>query len=592
MLPDVEFLGNAYADLESLSPAKRLLHWYKFGKIEGRFPNEKSCRTRLDELGYGDFLLADYLEANPDLINLELSRERAIVHFLSVGVFEGRSPKDSNLRTSLEYKLPVSVDNWRIEKSQIGIGDEDLYLLGRFQKSSSSIPNVAALFHSSEFSYIWNLWPDLSNEEFVLNAFIHGANRCPDASEFDACLTNLDLHQISRLRLFRDLLESAEIFELDGCSSLELLPLAHGKEGNQILLNLESVEPDVSVLDEKDQIIVNQGFTLLGRSRYVRRNEWKSGIGNRDRQFAVDCEIATRHLNILNQSQFSQLSEGQLLCSVIVSVYNGQKYLHNFLDALTSQTIFDRCEVVFIDANSSDSSVDIIKSRVGDFENVKILQVEQQISVYEAWNLGIKHSTAPLITNWNVDDPRHKRSLETQVVWLGNSLDVDVCYQDVWLSFDSQLTFDEVVNYGLVDVMPPISTRNLLRSNYVHNGPMWRRQLHDDYGYFDEDYRSAADWEFWLRCCFGGAKFSKSPWPTVGYFVNPGGVSTRPGTEGVSEANSVRNRFRSGLAYPQPPKPLFSKVLSGYLPTRRERYGMSIIEQLQDRTPVELMGNV
>jgi glycosyltransferase involved in cell wall biosynthesis len=595
---DLDFLGNAYTDLSSLTPAKRLLHWYKYGKSEGRFPNESTCIQRLSELGYGEFHLSDYLEANPDLVILKLSREQAIVHFLSVGVFEGRKLQISDLRVDHQNGLfdesdnwsLNEPDNWSIEQSKLGIAREDLYVLGRLQKLDLGFE--PDLFRSSEFSFIWNLWPDLNNEDFVVNAFMYTQKRCPDSREFESCLIQLDYSRISRLRLFRDLLEGAETFKIKNVALEKRVIIAREDQTKQNPPELETIQGEVFPAEETRQLIVNQGFTLLGRSKYVRRDEWKSGIGTRDQQLLVDSEIASRHLDILNLSPMNQVDDGPLLCSVIVSVYNGQKYLHNFLNELTSQTIFDRSEVVFIDACSTDSSNDLITSRVGDCKNVKIIEVDEQISVYEAWNLGIRSSTSPFITNWNVDDSRHNRSLESQVNWLTDSPEADVCYQDVWLSYDSNLAFNEVVAYGLVDVMPPISSRNLLRSNFVHNGPMWRRQLHDNYGYFDEEFRSAADWDFWLRCCFGGAKFSKSPWPTVSYFVNPVGVSTRPGTEGISEANSVRLRYRSGLAYPPLLKPLVSEIPINYLPSRRERMGRSLINQLHGEISPDFTGSL
>jgi hypothetical protein len=55
---------------------------------------------------------------------------------------------------------------------------------------------------------------------------------------------------------------------------------------------------------------------------------------------------------------------------------------------------------------------------------------------------------------------------------------------------------------------------------------MWRKSLHDKFGYFEEKYRSASDWEFWLRCAFGGSKFYKLNKPLGLYYFNPKGVST------------------------------------------------------------------
>ena len=71
----------------------------------------------------------------------------------------------------------------------------------------------------------------------------------------------------------------------------------------------------------------------------------------------------------------------------------------------------------------------------------------------------------------------------------------------------------------------------MLRGNLPHNNPMWRKNLHETFGYFREDYKSASDWEFWLRCVFGGSKFKKLQ-DTLGiYYFNPNGMSTNKDNE-------------------------------------------------------------
>ena len=61
---------------------------------------------------------------------------------------------------------------------------------------------------------------------------------------------------------------------------------------------------------------------------------------------------------------------------------------------------------------------------------------------------------------------------------------------------------------------------------------MWRRTLHDTYGTFDEKYKSAGDWEFWLRCAFGGAQFKKYSDILGVYYFNPTGISTNEENSG------------------------------------------------------------
>lgn len=57
---------------------------------------------------------------------------------------------------------------------------------------------------------------------------------------------------------------------------------------------------------------------------------------------------------------------------------------------------------------------------------------------------------------------------------------------------------------------------------------MWKKDLHDKFGYFNQDYKSAGDWDFWLRCAFGGATYMKHPEVLGVYYFNPTGMSTNP----------------------------------------------------------------
>ncbi len=63
---------------------------------------------------------------------------------------------------------------------------------------------------------------------------------------------------------------------------------------------------------------------------------------------------------------------------------------------------------------------------------------------------------------------------------------------------------------------------------------MWRRRLHDELGLFDTRYRSAGDYEFWLRCAAAGKVFHRVADPHVVYYQNPQGYSTRADTTGHS----------------------------------------------------------
>ena len=52
--------------------------------------------------------------------------------------------------------------------------------------------------------------------------------------------------------------------------------------------------------------------------------------------------------------------------------------------------------------------------------------------------------------------------------------------------------------------------------------------MHDKNGLFDESFKSAGDYEFWLRCVNTGSNFGRLNQVLGAYYVNPKGMSTDP----------------------------------------------------------------
>lgn len=576
-LIDAEFLGLAYSDYESLSPIRRVIRWLQFGRSEGRFPSRAACEEVLRNLEIESFSASEYVAANRDLVDLIETDERALVHYLSVGILEGRVrvTRESLGAFGTDRKslsdAAQGPDNWAVPLNQFGISPETHHVLGRFREFRTEELS-RSFFRSPEFEFLWNPWPSLDNEHFLIHAFETMVKRCPDSFEFDSLITLLDFKQVTRLRVIRNLME-----EVSSLQSVRV-SLDNAEETNLPESDTKNSEP------RPIYKITDHSFTLLGTRSLVNAEQWKSKAFLR--RGVLVRNLAESRLNKISSEARSTLAEHILsqpdpACTVLVSVYNGDKYLEKFCDALKTQSIFEACEIIVVDANSKDQSLSFIESQLGGYKNVRVISSQSRISVYEAWNRAVAESRAPLITNWNIDDMRHEHSLEVQVGYMQQNANIDVCYQDVWVSFTENLTFAEIVEYGLLDEMHPVSARTLYSSNYVHNGPMWRRELHTRHGRFDTSFRSAADWEFWSRCLAGGAKFGKCAVPTVAYFVNPEGVSTRPGTSGVAEAEEIRRRFTSVLSYPETGAKCEVVPVASY-PSRGARLGAQVVRVFQE----------
>lgn len=90
------------------------------------------------------------------------------------------------------------------------------------------------------------------------------------------------------------------------------------------------------------------------------------------------------------------------LISVIVPVYNVEKYLSRCLESLVNQS-YDNIEIIVVDDGSTDNSPQIIKKFLNKNDNMRVItQVNQGVSV--ARNTGLKNAKGKYIMFTDGDD--------------------------------------------------------------------------------------------------------------------------------------------------------------------------------------------
>lgn len=214
-------------------------------------------------------------------------------------------------------------------------------------------------------------------------------------------------------------------------------------------------------------------------------------------------------------------------CSIFCSIFKGQKYIEGYLEDVLRQTIFSDIEFVFLNCASPEKEGEYIKPLTQKYSNIVYHELDHDPGLYQAWNIAIKKCSSSIIGNWNVDDRKSPNSIEILYNKLAQKPDVDVVYGITYVSYKANEKYEDN-DYTVIYPYLPHSLENLLRNNSPHCMPLWRKSLHDRFGYFDESYISAADGEFWLRCAFGGAKIELVNHPVGLYYENPTGRSTNP----------------------------------------------------------------
>jgi glycosyltransferase involved in cell wall biosynthesis len=240
--------------------------------------------------------------------------------------------------------------------------------------------------------------------------------------------------------------------------------------------------------------------------------------------------------------------------SILTSVFNCDKFMAGFLDSIESQTVFtNQCELLLLDCGPSPCMVPELKIAKRVFYNIKYAHLDKDPGLYEAWNTLLKHhAEGEYITNANTDDRQAPWSLEVMAAELDANPDIDLVYGRVLVTDKENETFFR--NTASQEwLCNEFSINDLITNNSPHCQPMWRKSLHDRFGYFDSKYSSAADSEFWLRCATGGAKFKKINKQLGLYYVNPQGISTKKENfiKSMREVVEVRRKYKSDYFLPE-----------------------------------------
>ena len=96
--------------------------------------------------------------------------------------------------------------------------------------------------------------------------------------------------------------------------------------------------------------------------------------------------------------------------SVIVPIYNVEKYLDKCLTSLVNQTFKD-FEIIAVNNNSSDSSYEIAFSFAKKYKNVTLINEKKQ-GLGNARNCGLKHANGKYVMFFDSDDFADEDMLE------------------------------------------------------------------------------------------------------------------------------------------------------------------------------------
>jgi glycosyltransferase involved in cell wall biosynthesis len=172
--------------------------------------------------------------------------------------------------------------------------------------------------------------------------------------------------------------------------------------------------------------------------------------------------------------------------------------MRGLLEDLERQTIAQLLEIVIVDSNSPQNEGAIVREFQQHYDNIVYLRTEERENSHQSLNRCIQLSRGTYLTLACTDDRRRPDALERLVAVLEERPDIALVYGDVAVTDQENQTWESAPLIGHFRY-PEFDRRLLFQVCYLGPQPMWRRSLHDRYGYFDPDFWLAGDYELWLR---------------------------------------------------------------------------------------------
>lgn len=218
-----------------------------------------------------------------------------------------------------------------------------------------------------------------------------------------------------------------------------------------------------------------------------------------------------------------------MLFSIITVSYNVKDEIKKTIDSVLQQTYLNY-EYIIIDGASSDGTKDVADSFKSKFIEKKIKYVivsEKDFGIYNAMNKGIKLAKGEWLLFLNAGDFLcHSSVLEKVSACICNS--TGIMYGQVFYKLYDLYKYVE--NFSLNEIKSKMV--------FCHQSTFISRKIMLKYKY-DEQYKIAADYDFFLKCYVKKEEMSRIPFPISVFQL--GGVSSQGGLLQQKELAEIRH---------------------------------------------------
>ncbi|PIQ02243.1 MAG: hypothetical protein COW76_01180 [Shewanella sp. CG18_big_fil_WC_8_21_14_2_50_42_11] len=215
--------------------------------------------------------------------------------------------------------------------------------------------------------------------------------------------------------------------------------------------------------------------------------------------------------------------------SVVMSVYNSEKYLAEAIESILNQSFTD-FEFIIINDGSTDSSIAIIESYMAKDEHIVLISRENK-GLPASLNEGIAIARGKYIARMDADDISLSERFQKQFEFMEANPEVGVCGGWAYL-------FKETPSKNKTMRHPrdheELIVRLLFSVCFIHPTVMMRKEVLDELEYvYNIRFTNAQDYELWSRLA-DKSQFHNIQQPLLYYRVSESGITASVNNDGLN----------------------------------------------------------
>ena len=218
------------------------------------------------------------------------------------------------------------------------------------------------------------------------------------------------------------------------------------------------------------------------------------------------------------------------LISVVMSIYNGEKYIRKSINSIINQTLSD-FEILIVNDGSTDKTLSLLKEYKKIDQRIKIINQQTNLGLTKSLNNAINLAKGKYIARHDVDEFSRKERFEKlmklfsdkKVVVVGsNCVNVYPNGTKTFWGFFSENSIKRTIKY---------------KTPFPHGSAIFIRNIFEKVGCYNTRYETCQDFDLWIKFSkFGKLVMSKEM--LIYRYV---------GNESISQTRKLRQSYDSFL---------------------------------------------